>query len=65
MPDITIKFKDGDTREFHESPRPGGSWTNRVKYEGSFVIIVDEYGSETAFPSQDVKEVIVKQHSRY
>lgn len=57
MQTITIVFKTGETREFHHRGRAGGSWTIHAKYEGEFVIVEDEWGNRTAFPSADVKEV--------
>lgn len=57
MANISILFKDGTKREFPDIGRPGGSWTNEVKYEGAFVVVTDEYGKTYAFPKDDVKEV--------
>jgi hypothetical protein len=57
MPDITIKFKDGTERKFEDRGRPGGSWSNSVKYEGAFVIVKDCWGKTNAFPAADVVEV--------
>lgn len=57
MMSVTIKFKTGEVREFRHEGRPGGSYTKRVKYEGGFVIVVDEWYRQTAFPACDVTEV--------
>lgn len=57
MSHIEVKMKDGTTRTFKPSPRPGGSYTKTVKYEGAFVIITDEYHHQTAIPAADVAEV--------
>lgn len=54
---IIIKFKNGESREFKHKPRPGGSYTNTVKYEGNFVIIVDEWENTEAFPCDTVESV--------
>ena len=58
MSNITIKFKDGTTREFKHEGRPGGSYTKHVKFESGFVIVTDEWDKRTAFPAEDVKEVV-------
>ena len=55
---ITIKLKDGTTREFVERGRAGGSWTIRVTFEGAFVIVTDEWDTRTVFPAADVAEVV-------
>jgi len=57
MANIKITFRDGHIQEFKHIGRPGGSYTKTVKYEGAFVIITDEWGTETAFPSDTVKSV--------
>ena len=58
MSSITIKFRDGTTREFPHEGRAGGSYTKRVTFEGVFVVITDEYGTRTALPAADIAEVI-------
>lgn len=58
MSSITIKMKDGTVRKFPHAGRPGGSYTKKVRYEGAFVIITDEYYKEIAIPATDVTEVI-------
>lgn len=57
MADIIIYFKDGSKQEFMHSGRPGGSYTKRVKYEGNFAIITDEYYRQTAFPMDSIQKV--------
>lgn len=57
MSNVTVKLKNGETREFVERGRPGGSYYVSVRYEAAFVIIKDEWGEETAFPASDVAEV--------
>jgi hypothetical protein len=57
MINIKITMKDGTVHNFEHKGRAGGSWTNAVRYEGEFVIITDEWNSDTAFPSQDVEKV--------
>lgn len=58
MASITIKMKDGTTREFPHEGRAGGSYSKSVTYEGAFVVITDEYYKRTAIPASDVAEVI-------
>jgi hypothetical protein len=57
MPNITIKFKDGTIKRFLHTGRSGGSYTKTIRYEGSFVIVTDEWSSETAFPASDISEI--------
>jgi hypothetical protein len=64
MENIKIKLKDGSVREFKHVGRPGGSYTLRVRYDGGFVIVEDEYYNQTAFPAADVKEVVVESGDR-
>lgn len=58
MSDVLIKFKDGTSRDFKHRGRPGGSYTVKVRYEGDFVIVEDEWGTRTAFPGASVVEVV-------
>jgi len=57
MAHCTIKFKDGTERRFEDRGAPGGSYNQRIKYEGVFVIVIDAYDNTYAFPSADVAEV--------
>lgn len=59
-----VRFKDGSWREFPHEVRPGGSYTKTVSYEGGVVVIADEWGRRTAFPLQDVAEVIEETERR-
>ena len=65
MANITVKMKDGTIRNFREEGRPGGSFSNKVRYEGSMVIIVDEWYKETAIPVEDVAEVVKESPERW
>lgn len=58
MTSITVKMKDGTLREFHRQNRSGGSYSNKIAYEVGFVVITDEYGTETAIPSIDIVEIV-------
>jgi hypothetical protein len=62
---VEIIFKDGTTREWDHGSRPGGSYDNSVRYEGAFVIVRDAWEKTTAFPVQDVKEVITVPRTRW
>jgi len=58
MASITIKMKDGTKREFPHQGRSGGSYTKRLKLEGAFAVIEDEWGKRTAIPAADIAEVV-------
>ena len=60
MANITITMKDGEVKKFPHEGRPGGSYTKKVRYEGAFVVITDEWGKEIAIPAEDVKQVEVE-----
>lgn len=60
MASIFVKMKDGTERKFKHEGRAGGSYTKRIRYEGAFAIIVDEWGNETAIPAEDIAEVKVE-----
>jgi hypothetical protein len=53
---IKILMKDGTERDFKYLNR-GGSYSPSIRYETSFVVISDEWGSTTAIPVTDIKEV--------
>ncbi len=59
---IKVIFRDGTEREFKHMERPGGSWTNTIRYEGSFAVIKDAYEQETAFPVDIIKEIEVSKY---
>ena len=44
MASIYIYFKDGSKKEHLHRGRAGGSYTPRIKYEGGFAIVEDEWG---------------------
>jgi hypothetical protein len=56
---IKVYMKDGTEKDFNHEGRVGGSYTKSIKYEGMFAIITDEYGSSTAIPAADIKEIKV------
>lgn len=60
MKNITIHMKDGTKREHKHTGRAGGSYSKSVRYEVSFVVVVDEYGSEIAYPSDNILIVEVE-----
>jgi len=53
----------GEVKNFPDERRPGGSWTNSVRYEGEFVIYKDVWGETTAWPKDLVAEVTTKERS--
>jgi hypothetical protein len=57
MSAITIEFRDGTIKHIPEQSRPGGSWTNSVRYEGNFVIVKDVWDAVTAYPVDLVAKV--------
>lgn len=59
---ITIKMRDGKTREFRHEGRPGGSYTKRLRYEPGFVVITDEYYREIAIPTDLIDEIEAVPH---
>ncbi|MCE5212648.1 MAG: hypothetical protein LLG40_13990 [Deltaproteobacteria bacterium] len=60
--DIILEMKDGTARKFLHSPRAGGSYTKKIRYDGDFAITTDEFYNETAIPSSDIKEIKVKNY---
>ena len=59
---IVVYMKDGTKKNFPHQERAGGSYTKKIRYEGNFAIITDEYYNETAIPSQDILEIEVTNH---
>jgi len=57
MSDIKIKMKDGTVREFLHEGRAGGSYTKRLRVEGAFAIVEDEWGKKTIIPAVDIEEI--------
>lgn len=55
--DITVYFRDGSVQTFPHQGRPGGSYTKRVRYEGSFAIIRDEWDNETTIPADRIDHI--------
>lgn len=54
---VTIQLRDGTVRAFPHEGRAGGSYTKTIRYEGSFAIVTDEWGRETAIPMELIAEV--------
>lgn len=59
---IYIDMKDGTRKDFLHKGRPGGSWTNSIKYVEGFAIITDEWDTEIAIPTEDIKEIKIENH---
>jgi len=54
---IKVYLKNGDVKEFPHEGRAGGSYTKEIKYEGSFVIIKDEWGKTVTYSAYDIEKV--------
>lgn len=65
MDRIIILLKDGTQEDFQHKPRPGGSYSLSIRYEAAFVVVVDEWGQETAIPVVDVARVVSTPATRY
>ena len=65
MSTVRVHMKAGHSFEFKESGRPGGSYSNRVRYEPGFVIIEDEWGAKTAFPAEDIARIEEEAYRRW
>lgn len=57
---VIVHLRDGSKREFPHQGRPGGSYTNSVRYEGQFAIVRDPWDNDTAFPMDVVERVEVR-----
>ena len=57
MAKITIKFKNGAERIFPDERRPGGSYSNSIRFEGGFTIVKDVWDNSFCFPSSDIEEI--------
>lgn len=57
MSRIVVKMKDGTTKDFPDNGAPGGSYCNKLSFDGVFAIIEDAYGERTAIPAQDIAEI--------
>lgn len=65
MADITIHLRDGTVQEFPHKGRPGGDYTKRIKYEGGFAVVTDEYYNSTAIPESLIARIEVKPSRRW
>lgn len=54
---IEVIFKDGSRKNFPDEQRPGGSYSNSVRYEGNFAIVKDVWDREFAYPAEDIKAI--------
>lgn len=59
---VEIKLKSGITKKFPEGSRAGGSWSQQLKYEGAFAIVIDVWGNQTAIPAEDIEEIKTSSH---
>ncbi len=62
MASIKIIMKDGTVKDFPHEGRPGGSYTKKIRYEGCFAVVVDEWMDEIAIPAADIAEIRTKSH---
>ena len=65
MSSCTLKFRDGTEQRMEDRGAPGGSYSQTVTYQGSFVVVTDAYGRIRAFPAELVLEVIVDSERRW
>ena len=65
MSKVTVTLKDGNSIEFAETGRPGGSYSNSVAYEIGFVVVTDEWGAQVAFPASDIAKVTIDAYRRW
>jgi hypothetical protein len=61
MREIIIYFKDQTVKQWRHEGRAGGSYTKEVTYKDGWVIVRDEWGNTTAFPSETVEFVETKE----
>jgi hypothetical protein len=59
---ISVTYTDGSKEEFPHKERPGGSWTNSIRYEGGFAIIKDSWGNEVAIPQSSIMRIKVTKY---
>jgi hypothetical protein len=64
MMNITLVMKDGRKIEHKHTGRAGGSYSKSIRYEGSFAIVSDEWGNDTAYPASDIQEIKTENLSR-
>lgn len=54
---ITFTFKDGTVKQFNPEQRPGGSYTNTLRYEPGFVVVKNVWDKEISFRTDDVAQI--------
>ncbi len=57
MTDIIVHKKDGTIIDHMDKGAPGGSYCNKIRCEGAFIIITDPYGKETYYPAADISSI--------
>jgi hypothetical protein len=66
MESITVTFRDGrQPAIFKHEPRAGGSYQLQVRYEQEWVVVMNEWGDEHAFPADMVADVISRAERRW
>jgi len=58
---IEVIMKNGEIKKAPPENRSGGSWRNRLSYEGSFLVITDVWENQIIIPASDIKEVKTSQ----
>lgn len=56
---VLVRLKSGHREQYADS-RPGGSYQNRVRAEGEFLIVTDVWDTEHWYPAADVEKVEVR-----
>lgn len=54
---ITLRFKDGSTKEFRHKGRPGGSYTVKLRLADGWAVVTDEWGNKTCYPADEVASI--------
>jgi hypothetical protein len=57
MSSIRIVMKSGEVHDFPHHGRSGGSYTKKLRYEGAFAVVEDEWGKRVAFPASDIERI--------
>lgn len=60
MANIKITMKNGKVFDFIDKGRSGGSWSTKIRYEGAFAIVTDEWEAQTAIPAEDIAKIEVE-----
>lgn len=53
---ITIRFKDGSTKEFRRKGRPGGSYV-KLRLADGWAVVTDGWGTKTCYPADEIASI--------